>query len=308
MARSRHPWRWTVHTLWAIAVVAAFALSWFAASRAGGDTIAPNPTPVVVLMDSPLPGRVYDERTAAAGGTNADGVTDAIRALPVVIQKENTSAVWHREEQVLAQQPDLIVAHLSCLFDARVTADLPSAHDHLFAQAENRLLLFFAYAAARNPRTRFIIYSRTVFQGAGGERQWVAQLEARLPVLKGKVQAFIVPGGREATFRDPETARLLRARIVALLGLPSEDGKARVKDALHPSVRTRQYDAAPGRSPLRPSSELARLLKTSRGPGRLRPVHREAVRRRGDVRMVDRERPDLADAKIPSRSIEERHM
>lgn len=142
VAGSRQPWQWMVHALWALGVVAAFALSWFAASRAGGDTIAPNATPVVV-----------------------------------------------------------------------------------FAQAENRLLLFFAYAAARGPRTRFIIYSRTVFQEAGGERQWVAQLETRLPVLKGRVQAFIVSGGRaKATFRDPETARLLRARIVALLGLPSEDG------------------------------------------------------------------------------------
>lgn len=225
VVRARQPRRWMLHTLWATAVVAAFALSWFAASRAGRDTVAPNPTPVVVLMDSPLPGRVYDERTAAAGGTNADDVTDAIRDLPVVIQKENTSAVWHREEQVLAQHPDLVVAHLSCLFDARVAADVPPVYEQLFAQAENRLLLFFAYAAARNPHTRFIVYSRTVFQDAGGERQWVAQLEARLPVLKGRVQAFSVPGGREkATFRDPGTARLLRARIVALLGLPAEDG------------------------------------------------------------------------------------
>lgn len=225
VARSRQPRRRMVHTLWAIGVVAAFALSWFAASRAGRDAVAPNPTPVVVLMDSPLPGRVYDERTAAAGGTNADDVTDAIRDLPVVIQKENTSAAWHREEQVLAQHPDLVVAHLSCLFDARVAADRPSVYDQLFAQAENRLLLFFAYAAARNPRTHFIVYSRTVFQEAGGERPWVAQVEARLPVLRGRVQAFIVPGGREkATFRDPGTARLLRARIVAVLGLPGEDG------------------------------------------------------------------------------------
>ena len=79
--------------------------------------------------------------------------------------------MWHREEQVLAQHPDLIVAHLSCLFDARVAADLPSVYDHLFAQAENRLLLFFAYAAARNPRTHFIIYSRT---GQSGSLQPVA--------------------------------------------------------------------------------------------------------------------------------------
>ena len=44
--------------------------------------------PVVVLMDSP--GRVYDAATAAAGGTNADDVSDALRELPVVVYKENT--------------------------------------------------------------------------------------------------------------------------------------------------------------------------------------------------------------------------
>ena len=71
-------------------------------------------------MDSPLPGRVYDPRTEAEGGTNADDVTDALRDLPVSISKENTSAVWHREEQVIGENPDLIVSHLSCLLDARV--------------------------------------------------------------------------------------------------------------------------------------------------------------------------------------------
>lgn len=222
--RSRRPRRWMIHALWALAMVAALAVSWFAGSRANGDAVAANATPVVVLMDSPLPGRVYDARTAAAGGTNADDVTDAIRALPVVIHKENTSAGWHREEQVVAQNPDLVVAHLSCLFDVRVTGNVPAVHDHLFAQAEDRLLLFFAYAAARNPRTRFIIYSRTAFQKFGGEDEWVAQQEARLPVLKDRLQAFIVPGGLDqATFRDPQTASMLRARIAAVLGLPSDD-------------------------------------------------------------------------------------
>ena len=56
---------------------------------------------------------MYDSRTAAEGGTNADDVTDVLRGLPVAIRKENTSAVWHREEQVLLENPDLIVSHLS---------------------------------------------------------------------------------------------------------------------------------------------------------------------------------------------------
>ena len=74
-------------------------------------------------MDSPLPGRVYDPRTAAEGGTNADDVTDVLQDLPVAIRKENTSAAWHREEQVVGENPDLIISHLSCLLDARVGGD-----------------------------------------------------------------------------------------------------------------------------------------------------------------------------------------
>jgi hypothetical protein len=43
---------------------------------------------------------------------------------------------------------------------------------------------------------------------------------ARLPVLKGRLYAFIVPGGtKKATFRDPATASLLRTRVIDVLGL-----------------------------------------------------------------------------------------
>jgi hypothetical protein len=80
--------------------------------------------------------------------------------------------------------------------------------------------LFLAYAAARNPRTQFIIYSRSVFQTKGGEQQWVAIQEARLPVLRNRLHAFIAPGGREtASFREPATAQLLRARVTKVMGL-----------------------------------------------------------------------------------------
>jgi hypothetical protein len=138
----------------------------------------------------------------------------------VAIRKENTSAAWHREEQVVGENPDLIVSHLSCLLDARVGEGQPAVSEHLFDLAENRLLVFLAYVASRNPRTRFIVYSRSVFQTHGGEERWVAKQVARLPVLRNRLNAFIVPGGREkASFREPETAHLLRARVTQVLGL-----------------------------------------------------------------------------------------
>jgi hypothetical protein len=216
--------RWPVHASWAAALLAAVLTTISLGSRAGPPAGVPprNLVPVIVLMDSPLPGRVYDPRTLAEGGTNADDLTDALRDLRLAIRKENTSAAWHREEQVVSENPDLIVTHLSCLLDARVGEGQPLVSSHLFDLAENRLLVFLAYVAARNPRTRFIVYSRSVFQTQGGEEQWAATQAARLPVLKGRLHAFTVPGGPEAaSFREPRTRQLLRARIARVLDLPS---------------------------------------------------------------------------------------
>jgi hypothetical protein len=182
-----------------------------------------NAQPVIVLMDSPLPGRVYDPRTASQGGTNADDVTDVLRALPVAIRKENTSAVWHREEQVVFENPDLIISHLSCFVDERVANGDAGVAEHLSDVAEYRLLLFFAYVASRNPRTQFIVYSRAQFARKGGEAVWLANEEAHLPILRGRLHPMTVPGGKErATFRDPSTGELLRTRVRQVLAIRTE--------------------------------------------------------------------------------------
>lgn len=211
---------WRYHIAWAAAAIVLTALAWVIRPVAPGLAPSPNPRPVIVLMDSPLPGRVYDPSTEAAGGTNADDLTDALRDLPVVIQKENTSAVWHREEQVLGQNPDLIVSHLSCLLDERVGADQAPVAEHLFSLAANRLTLFFGYVATVNPRTRFLVYSRSAFRDPALAEQWVRDAEARLPGLRGRLYPFNVLGRNgKATFRDAETARLIRERVQEILDL-----------------------------------------------------------------------------------------
>ena len=212
--------RWRAHAAWLAALVGVAVL----ASRLGpGNRVAippPNRQPVIVLMDSPLPGLVYDPRTEAAGGTNADDLTDALRELPVVIEKENTSPMWHREAQVLQKNPDLIVSHLSCLHDARGALGQQPVLQQLFSSAVDRLVSFFAYVAARNTRTRFLIYSRGRFVEYRGPA-FVRDTEARFPTLHGRLETLNVPGGREkATFRDPNTAQLMRERVKAALGLP----------------------------------------------------------------------------------------
>jgi DNA-binding winged helix-turn-helix (wHTH) protein len=218
--RPPRPW-WRVHAAWLAAVVGAAVLS----PRLGPgdrDVAAPaNPRPVIVLMDSPLPGRVYDPQTLAAGGTNADDLTDALRDLPVMIEKETTSPMWHREAQVLQQNPDLIVSHLSCLFDQRVAPAGDPALRQFFDLAVDRLVSFFAYVSASNPRTRFLIYSRGRFEDYGGADKFIKDTEARFPVLQGRLHAWTVPGPHDkATFRDPNLARLVRERVKASLGLP----------------------------------------------------------------------------------------
>ena len=193
-----------------------------------GAITPPNPQPVIVLMDSPLPGLVYDPRTKAAGGSNADDLTDALRELPIVIEKENTSPMWHREAQVLQKNPDLIVSHLSCLYDPHIALDQPPVSQQLFSSAVDRLVSFFAYVAARNPRTRFLIYSRGRFVDSRGPA-FVGDSEARFPTLQGRLETLNVPGGREtATFRDPNTAQFMRERVTAALSLPSPLAAGRV--------------------------------------------------------------------------------
>ena len=211
--------QWRLHAVWAAVALTLALLAWSRRPALPGIP-PPNPLPVIVLMDSPLPGRVYDPRTEAAGGTNADDLTDALRTLPVVIQKETTSPLWHREDQVVRQNPDLIVSHLSCLYDVRAGEGQKPIEEHLFSLAQSRLVLYFGYVAEANPRTHFLVYSRGQFGNASAERRWVSESEARLPVLRGRVHAFTVPGGLErATFRDPDTARLIRQRVSEILGL-----------------------------------------------------------------------------------------
>ena len=195
----------------ALALVGALVIwrsstSWF--KRSG-----PSGPPVIVLMDSPLPDRVYDPETRKKGGTNADDITDVLRDLPVVIEKENTSALWHREEQVLQQNPTLILMHRSCFADADAPFDPQS---NAIQVADSKIDGFLGYVSLGNPATKFLIYTRR----PDDKGAWAADLEKRFPQLKGRVFTMSVPGGLEhATFRDATTAQALRQQVQAILGL-----------------------------------------------------------------------------------------
>jgi hypothetical protein len=183
--------------------------------------------PVVVLMDSPHPERVYDAETRSAGGTNADDLTDLLRDLPVVLFKENTSATWHREREVLEANPALIVAHRSCFYDTTLFepgkyGDV--GHTAQFAAlAHDKFDSFVGYIAQGNPQTRFVVYSRGSWADEAATARWVSTLEQRFPALQGRVEAMKVPVDR-ATFRNPLTGADIKKRIRSVMRLePAEN-------------------------------------------------------------------------------------
>jgi hypothetical protein len=206
--------RWILAAGAAIVILAA-AAGWWSSRSTNGLAARGGPT-VVVLIDSPHPERVYDPETRKTGGTNADDLTDLLRDLPVVLLKENTNAAWHREHQVLQENPSLIVAHRSSfydttLFDPAKYGDV--GHTNQFAElAHDKFDLFIGYIAQANPNTRFVVYSRGSWQDEAARAAWVTSIEERFPAIRGRVAAMKVPLDR-ATFRNATTGREMHKLI-----------------------------------------------------------------------------------------------
>ena len=173
----------------------------------------PGGVPVVVLMDSTYHDRVYDPATLASGGSNADDITDLLRDVPVRIIKEATSSLWRREEEVVQDNPSLVIIHRSCFitFPERSEPDKVELMD-------NKLIAFLGYLATVNPRTKFIVYSRHSWEDAVFAAQWRDAASARFPALKGRIETWRVPLDR-ATFRNPLTGQELKDSALKQLGL-----------------------------------------------------------------------------------------
>ena len=186
-----------------------------------GRTAAPPlpKTPVVVMMDSPHPQRVYDPATLRAGGTNADDLTDLLSDLPLALIKETTGSVWHRDEQVVAQDPDLILVHRSCFYDATLLGDPVLDRKYapqIYPWAADKFESFIGYVALANPRTRFVVYSRGSWPTEEEAKAWVTSVERRFPRLTGRLIAYKVPLDR-ATFRNAQTAAEIRTLALGQL-------------------------------------------------------------------------------------------
>jgi len=191
-------------------------------------------TPVVILMDTYARQGVYDQETRDSSGTNADVLSDILRGLPIETHKEAIGSSWDREQQILMQQPDLILIHRSGFFHSLNqefgfgSGDNPSSIDvqrsnKLYQLADDKLKTVFGIIGQGNANTVFLVYSRGTSAGWEDEEfrnNWVTQLENRFPILTGRVIAIAIPGGVEGgSFRAPETAKLIRQHVTSILEL-----------------------------------------------------------------------------------------
>ncbi len=186
----------------------------------------PKGPPVVILMDTLAPEGVYDADTRRNSGTNADDLSHELRDLTVVLHKETVGSTWDREDQILKQQPDLILIHRSSFFHAiNLELDFPF-HDEMdkerllrfYSFVNNRLVAFLGHVGLASPRTSFLVYSRGWTDEQSSE--WISEVEKRFPSLKGRVTTLRVPvGPNGASFRDPATAELVRDYVKSILGV-----------------------------------------------------------------------------------------
>ena len=187
------------------AVAAAVVLLVVAAVATSRVVGAGHPRPVVVLMDSPHPRRVYDSTTLAANGTNADVLSDVLADLPIRTQKETIGPSWHREDEVRLFDPDLIVIHFSGFCQEECT---------------DRTRLKQLVEAFADTKTRFLIYSRARDDSL---RFWVDTLLAAVERAHTgelrKVSTFGLLNYGTPHWRDPATAAALKLRVKQILEL-----------------------------------------------------------------------------------------
>jgi len=182
------------------------------ANRGGlstGDNAAtgavPPVEPLVVMMDSPHPARVYDPEYLAFNGTNGDVLSDVLLDLPFRRQKKAIGHTWHREEEIRQFDPTLILVHYSGFCQET-------------CQDRTRLVQLVQYFADTD--TQFLIYSRAPEDSL---RVWVDALlepvERERPGTLDRVDTFGLDDHGSRRWRDPVTASALKLRVKRILGL-----------------------------------------------------------------------------------------
>jgi serine/threonine protein kinase len=165
--------------------------------------------PLVIMMDSPHPRRIYDEETIRQSGTNADVISDILADLPIVRQKEAAGPGWHRYDEIVSFRPDLIVMHFS-------TFRGPDSDD-----PRPPLKEFLRYFAEHHTGTRFLIYTRAAeAEVRNVVDSMMTDVEAEHPGFLARLTFFGTPDhGGGPHWRDPVTAGELKLAVKRILGL-----------------------------------------------------------------------------------------
>lgn len=162
--------------------------------------------PLVIMMDSPHPDRVYDEETLEANGTNADVISDILLDLPIRRQRESIGPDWHRDEEILQFDPDLVVIHYSGFLQG--FGDTP----------RSRLKLFMSYFVEAD--TQFLLYSRQDEAGlSAGVDVLLADVDAEHPGFRSRVHVFGLTDYGAREWRSPLTANALKLRVKDILDI-----------------------------------------------------------------------------------------
>jgi DNA-binding SARP family transcriptional activator len=167
---------------------------------------APRSRPIVLMMDSPHPSRVYDEEIVAGSGTNADVINDLLRDLPIQRVKETAGPLWHRHQEIRELDPDLVVIHLSAFCN------------EVCEPERVKMRRFIEYLA--DGRGQFLIYSRMPSDTlADAFVTMMGDLPQRFPALPSRIHVISVVQYGPPYWKDPATAAELKLQVKSLLHL-----------------------------------------------------------------------------------------
>ena len=168
-----------------------------------------NSEPLVMIMDSAHPARIYDDAVRDSGGTNADILSDILSDLPIQTQKELISPGWRRNEAILQFGPDLILIHYSGFKQEDARGDRP------------QLRLLIEYLA--ETETEFIVYSRAGQDWLQGNMDIVMEdVYAKYPELAERVFVYPLLEYGEANWTDPATSLGIKLKVKEVLELNTD--------------------------------------------------------------------------------------
>jgi len=162
--------------------------------------------PLVIIMDSSYPDRVYDKEVRDDNGTNADILSDILSDLPLQAQKELISPNWNRYEAITKFEPELIMIHYSGFKQADASGARP------------KLKLLIEYFL--NTKTQFLVYSRASEPWLNDKMSAILEnLPNSTENLHERIHIFPLNEHGEPHWKDPVPAQLVKLKVKDMLAL-----------------------------------------------------------------------------------------